>query len=280
MTVYNYLRLYAFILLIGCASYAHPSTDIGNQSLNSYFSSLKQNSGQGLPPTSATTGQSFDQLKWVVDLVEAEVRSKIDSELEIKLDPLTLNHQSMVQRMDPQKARLDDFVFLTQGGRFKCALHGIVQSSAHILPLSGRIIIYKEIPVLIRPISVGETISEHDIALKSIPENQLYGGVIETKEDLIGTQPKSGRLLSEKPIRPHQITHEIALRKGSIVNISYKNANMVLQAKGRSMDNGKLGSTVRVTNIDSNQTLEATVTGPNDVAIGNMLEPTIIEEHP
>lgn len=275
----KHLRLYAIILLIGSASSALSSTDIGTQSLNSYFSSLKQNSGHSLPQTSST-GQAVDQLKWVVDLVEAEVRGKIDNELEIKLDPLTLNHQSMVQQMDPQKTRVDDFVFLTQGGRFKCALHSTSDSPPHMLPLSGRIIIYKEIPVLVRPISAGETISEQDIALKSVPENQLYGGVIETKEDLIGTQPKSGRILSDKPIRPHQVTHEMALRKGSIVTISYKNANMILQAKGRSMDNGKLGSTVRVTNIDSNQTLEATVTGPSEVTIENMLNPTIIEEHP
>jgi flagella basal body P-ring formation protein FlgA len=274
----NHHRLYAIILLIGSALPALSSTDIGNQSLNSYFSSLKQNPGQSLPQTSSTE-QPLDQLKWVVDLVEADVRGKIDSELEIKLDPLTLNHQSLLQQMDPQKARVDDFVFLTQGGRFKCALHSTSESTPHILSLSGRIIIYKEIPVLIRPIGAGETISENDIAFKAVPENQLYGGVIESKEDLIGTQPKSGRILSDKPIRPHQVTHEMALRKGAIVTISYKNANMVLQAKGRSMDNGKLGSTVRVTNIDSNQTLEATVTGSNDVAIENMLKP-IIEERP
>ncbi|MBX9696449.1 MAG: flagellar basal body P-ring formation chaperone FlgA [Alphaproteobacteria bacterium] len=274
----NYHRLYAIILLIGSASPALSSTDIGNQSLNSYFSSLKQNPGQSLPQTSSTE-QPLDQLKWVVDLVEAEVRGKIESELEIKLDPLTLNHQSLLQQMDPQKMRVDDFVFLTQGGRFKCALHSTSESTPHILTLSGRIIIYKEIPVLIRPIGAGETISENDITFKAVPENQIHGGVIETKEDLIGTQPKSGRILSDKPIRPHQVTHEMALRKGAIVTISYKNANMVLQAKGRSMDNGKLGSTVRVTNIDSNQTLEATVTGSNDVTIENMLEP-IIEERP
>lgn len=238
------------------------ATDIGNQSLDSYFKDQKHLQQNTVDEKSSTP------YGWMTDLIEQNIRAKVEKRFTLSLDALNHRHQSILQKMNPEATQVSDFILLTHGGRFKCILED--QSSSPLLQteLTGRLIIYHEVPVLVRSINSGETIREEDITIKEIPENQITGGVIVEKNALIGTQPKSGRLLSGRPIRPHQITHELLLRKGALVTITYKTTNMVLQAKGRSLDHGKLGSVVRVTNIDSNQTLEGVVSSPHEVTIG------------
>ena len=254
--------LIAFIMSLHAYSIVHAS-DIGSQSLKSFFEMRKpENRGQ-------SASHSSPPYEWIRALVDAEVSSKIDQKFTFSFDRFSPNTQRALDQMSPDSAQISQFTFLTQGGRFKVTLQDDASQKLIQTELTGRLVLYKEIPVLLRPISAGETIGESDIVLKDFPENQISGGVVDKMEDLIGTQPKSGRLLSDRPIRPHQITHEVLLRKGSVVTISYKSPQMILQAKGRAIDNGKLGSFVRVTNIDSNQMLEGLVTSPNEVTIEN-----------
>lgn len=263
----NTMRFWALVALscVGSTQMLH-ATDIGNQSLNSYFNAQSQL--QQSEPTEKQSARS-SPYHWVNDLIEHNISSKMDKRFTFSLNALNHQQQYLLQQMNPETTEVSDFVLLTQGGRFKCILEDRSTSPSRETELSGRLIIYHEVPVLIRPIGVGETIQDEDITLKEVPENQLMGGVIVEKEALIGTQPKSGRLLSGRPIRSHQVTHELLLRKGALVTLTYKTTNMVLQAKGRSLDNGTLGSVVRVTNIDSNQMLEGIITSPNEVTISS-----------
>ena len=55
--------------------------------------------------------------------------------------------------------------------------------------------------------------------------------------------------------------------KGSIVSLVYRTSNMVLTAGGRALENGAMGSVIRVLNRKSKVVVEARVDGGNVLSV-------------
>jgi flagella basal body P-ring formation protein FlgA len=74
-------------------------------------------------------------------------------------------------------------------------------------------------------------------------------------------------VVAGKPIRDLELENPQIVDRGSAVTLLYKNGAMTLSARGKSLQNGARGDTVRVVNMASNKSLEGLVTAENEVTV-------------
>ncbi len=151
-------------------------------------------------------------------------------------------------------------------GRFSAMLVGRDPSAESRIPVSGRATAIAAVPVLTRRIKPGEVIEAADIAWLDMRETRSSTEVIRGQEQLIGLTPRR-TITANTPIRPGDVREPQVVMRNSLVTISLQTRSIGLTAQGRALQEGAMGETVRVVNTMSNRTIEATVTGPNQVTV-------------
>ncbi|MDH5750490.1 MAG: flagellar basal body P-ring formation chaperone FlgA [Rhodospirillales bacterium] len=138
--------------------------------------------------------------------------------------------------------------------------------SAQRLRITGRLVRVSQVPVLNRPITSGEHIRKDDIKWIKVRADTLQRNVIYEAEDLIGKTAKRG-LRSGKPVRTMDVRRPFLVSKGKLVTIILETPYMTLTARGRAHENGAKGDVIRVTNTQSNLSIDAVVSGSNIVSV-------------
>lgn len=135
-------------------------------------------------------------------------------------------------------------------------------------PLQGRLVPLQEIPVLVTPLRAGEPIQAHHITLQQMPSDRLPPNTILDQAQLIGLTAKSRTLQPHQPLRAHELTQPLVIRQGSLVSVVVQTPHMqLIQRKAKALEDGVLGQSIRVQNLESNRTLVATVKGPDVVEV-------------
>ncbi|GHU03796.1 flagellar basal body P-ring biosynthesis protein FlgA [Alphaproteobacteria bacterium] len=132
--------------------------------------------------------------------------------------------------------------------------------------VSGRVHAMISAPVLVRAIGRGEPIAAADLAWRRVREDGLRQGVIRDADQIIGLTPRQS-LREGQMIFSGSLQKPIAVKRGAQVVIVLKSGAMSLTTRGRALDQGSVGDTVRVQNTTSNMTIEAIVEGPNRVSV-------------
>ena len=70
-----------------------------------------------------------------------------------------------------------------------------------------------------------------------------------------------------RAIRSTDVRRPVLVEKGSLVTMSLDRPGMSLSARGKALDNGSEGDTVRIANAQSSNIVEARVTGPGRVTV-------------
>jgi len=133
-------------------------------------------------------------------------------------------------------------------------------------PISGRLHRLVEVPVPVRRIMRGETITERDIELVEMRANGLNGQSIADPSLLVGQAAKR-TLRTGIPVATNSIEPPVLIKKGSLVMVRARSANMVLTARAKAMESGGLNDVVRVMNMHSKRVIEAVVSGPGQLDI-------------
>jgi flagella basal body P-ring formation protein FlgA len=134
------------------------------------------------------------------------------------------------------------------------------------LTVSGRVHRLIEVPTITRRIKTGEIIQADDIKWLDLRGRLVNRNVITDADQLVGMTPQ--RFLSPgRPVRVGDVRKPRIVKKGSIVTMVVTTPNMVLTSKGRALDHGTRGDTIRISNLKSKTIVEAEVTGPNAVRI-------------
>lgn len=76
-----------------------------------------------------------------------------------------------------------------------------------------------------------------------------------------------------QPVRP--VAAPIIVKKGDSVRVMYISDGMTLSVKGRAMEDGRVGQTIRLTNVDSNRVLDARITGAGSALIQDLPMPDL-----
>jgi len=184
----------------------------------------------------------------------------IDGEMELELDERAKRIYLPTDIAPVITAR--SLSYQRRSGRFSAILTAgernfTVSGSAHKLVL---------VPTLSQRIHAGDVIGRRDIEWKSMRLNRLDSRTVLNDSKLVGMSPRrpivAGRAIMTTEIQPPTL-----VRRGKRVTIYLKTKIMQLTAKGKSLENGGKGDVVRVQNVDSGKTIEARVTGPEQVSV-------------
>jgi flagella basal body P-ring formation protein FlgA len=157
---------------------------------------------------------------------------------------------------DPRTRRFDAIITAPAGS-----------PTAQRLRITGRAYSMIAVPVLKRPVAPGERIAAKDFEMVKMRAEQVQPDIVVDGEALIGKTAKRG-LRAGQPVHAADVSRPVVVPKGSFVTIRLQAPRMTLTAQGRAEANGSLGETIRVTNTQSNKTIEAVVTGVGQVVVG------------
>jgi len=152
-------------------------------------------------------------------------------------------------------------------GRFNIALELLDSAATRRLPLrfSGTAVETVEATVLARAFNRGEVIKASDVALERRPKAETAGEFIGT-EAAIGFAVKRS-LRAGVVLRPSDLMKAEVIQRNESVTIAYEVPGVFLTVRGKALEAGAVGDVVGVLNIQSNRTVQATVTGPGRVRI-------------
>jgi flagella basal body P-ring formation protein FlgA len=157
--------------------------------------------------------------------------------------------------------------FDSQTGRFTAVIAAGGDGS-YRLSVSGRVHETSPVPVLRRAMAPGEIIRKDDVEVIRAREDRIGRDVITDPARLIGTTPRT-RLRAGEPVRDTDTRLPVLVARNSTVTIVLQTGYLKLTAQGKAVEDGAKGDTIRVTNLQSKKTIEATVTGPDFVTVQN-----------
>lgn len=135
-----------------------------------------------------------------------------------------------------------------------------------VMTIAGTIRYMIAVPVIRKTLKNGDIIGDRDIDHINIYAKELQPDMIMDTESLIGMTPR--RMVSPgKPVRGIDIITPELVSRGNNVTLVFDSAPLYLTAKGKALQDGGKGDTVRVVNIASNRTIEGIVSADGTVIV-------------
>lgn len=136
------------------------------------------------------------------------------------------------------------------------------------MELSGKAVPIIRIPIAERTLASGQIITDKDVSIKSVREDILRNEIPARMEDLIGKEIKR-TVRAGQPLTKDDVRTKVMVPKGKTVTLSFTKKGILLSTQGKALENGGLGDTVRVMNLQSKTVVTGTVTGPETVVISS-----------
>ena len=132
--------------------------------------------------------------------------------------------------------------------------------------VSGRIIYQVTIAVPNHGMAIGDVFGPNDITTIKLPRDRITADAVTSAQSLIG---KAARriLAANETVRAGDVADPIVVHKGDLVTISLYSGAMQLTAQGKALEDGALNASIRISNTQSNRTIDGMVVGPNQVAV-------------
>lgn len=106
----------------------------------------------------------------------------------------------------------------------------------------------QEVPILVRDIARGESISEQDLQMKRMDLGDLAPNSLKNVDEIAGLVAKRN-LKSGKPVSAQQIDQPVIIPKGSLVRVLIQNGNIRMSLAGaRALRDGKRGEMISLSN--------------------------------
>ena len=121
-----------------------------------------------------------------------------------------------------------------------------------------------EVPVAARRLKRGEVIAEDDLEWMLVRTESVSRNVLADPNDIVGMSARRS-LQPHTPLSSSDIEKPTLVTKGNLVTITLRTPSMLLTAKGKALDSGAMGETIRVRNTKSKLVIDATVNGHDTV---------------
>lgn len=122
------------------------------------------------------------------------------------------------------------------------------------LRISGTAALETEVPVLLRRISSGETVTADDVQLRPLRIASVEG-IVAKLEDVVGKQATKP-IAAGQPIKTGSLTLPSAVTRNGDVTVIFRKGPLELTAKGKSLSDAALGETVKVMRPSASKVLE------------------------
>jgi flagella basal body P-ring formation protein FlgA len=176
--------------------------------------------------------------------------------------------------------RIARLAFDPRTGRFDVAFDLPGSAVVRRLPLrfSGTAIETLETAVLVRPLNRGDIIKPSDVAIERRPKHEVAGEVV-PKDTAVGYAARRP-LAAGAVLRRGDLMKPELIQRNEPVTIAFEVPGVLLTARGKALEAGAAGDIIAVLNIQSNRTVQATVTGPGRVAVGTGLRQPSLPSRP
>lgn len=132
--------------------------------------------------------------------------------------------------------------------------------------ITGKIERITAVPVLRDTLAAGSIIGTRDIDYIDMKDSLLQANMVLDENKLIGMTPR--RMITPgSPVKLSEIERPQIVARGTLITMIFKSGPLLLTAEGKALENGAEGDTIRVVNVASNKTLQAVVTGSNEVTL-------------
>jgi flagella basal body P-ring formation protein FlgA len=212
--------------------------------------------------TTAATRITADDLRAAI---LRQIRdSGVHGDIEANLD----NHALEIDLPASQSPdiTLSNFDYDPVSKRFRCDVGAGSGNAALSVPVSGRAVVKRRVPVLAHRMESGSVIALTDIDWVTVPDERVTVNAVTSADQLIGRELRhtvaDGDVLNANDVMPARL-----VLRGSLVTLKVTTPYMQLTAQGKALQDGAEGDVVRVNNTRSNRMLEGTVTGPGEVTI-------------
>jgi flagella basal body P-ring formation protein FlgA len=157
-----------------------------------------------------------------------------------------------------------------RSGRFDISLELPGSAIARKLPMrfTGSIGETFEALVPTRTIAQGEVVRASDLVPARRPKSEAAPNVIREAEQAVGMVAKRA-LRAGQAIRESDFAKREVIARNESVTISYEVPGVTVSIRGQALEPGAQGDLINVLNVQSKKTLQATVTGPGRVSVGN-----------
>ena len=197
---------------------------------------------------------------------------QLNPDLEVELNAGQL--ETTVESTASQPLVIRNLSYNGASGRFE-AVYVVPGSRALELnpgKIVGTIADIMRVPVLARPILRGDVVAAGDITIERRRRSDLVGDVFVDPAKIIGNAARRplprGTLLREADIQRPEV-----VEKNASVTMTYEQPGLQLTMRGKALAGGAMGEVIQVQNVNSKRTVEATVTGPNRVAVTGTVLP-------
>ena len=141
-----------------------------------------------------------------------------------------------------------------------------ILSNGHAVELSGRADVEVTMPVPVRRIRPGEVIEPSDLTTMRLSLDRAGAGFIATADALVGQSPRR-QLSAGRLVQVGSVGAPIVVQRNRPVTLVYEDGALLLAARGRALQEGGVGDSVRVMNIASSTVVTGTVTGAETVSV-------------
>lgn len=165
------------------------------------------------------------------------------------------------------RAEVIDIRFDTHNNRFNATLVAPSRDEplarTQVIGTLERLI---EVPVLRDAVRNGDIIGAQHLQWIEVTRRDIQADTVINAEHLLGMTPRR-MLMPGKPVRQSELDTPKLVSRGQTITIIYEDGPIALSAKGRALQDGAKGETVRVVNIASNRSIQATVTDEQLVSV-------------
>mgnify|MGYP006423950711 CR=1 FL=1 len=159
----------------------------------------------------------------------------------------------------PATLRIEDLNYRPRNHRFTATVAAPAEGKTLArTTVTGRAVEMLELPVPARRIDRGEIIREGDVEWITRAADTLRRRHVETLDALVGKAAQRS-LRAGQPIRSSAVAAPILIDDGALVTIKVRSRHMTLTARGRALEDGAAGETIRVENTTSKKTVTGTV---------------------
>ncbi len=162
---------------------------------------------------------------------------------------------------------VDVVAYDPRSGRFTAAVVAPSDDpAAQPVGVSGRLHDVTDVPILADRVMRGEVIGADDVQWLRLRTDRLPGNTVLDANGLIGQTPKR-TLRPGEPVRASEVQRPVVVPKGGLVTLVLTTSGMQLTARGRALEDGSEGDSIRVANVQSHTLVEGIVSGAGQVTI-------------
>ncbi len=184
-----------------------------------------------------------------------------------EIDLGTSSVHAVVGSAAEARASVRDLQFESRTNRFLAVVEiPTANLSSRSVRLSGSVHVPIDVPVLTRPARRGMVITADDVTWDVARRGDLRPDVLLDPDDLVGMAARHG-IQAGQPVRAGQVRKPEAVARNGLVTMVLETPHLSVTARGRALEAGAVGDTVRVANLGSDKEVLAVVAGENTVRV-------------